>query len=492
MRTDSFRLGRWLIEPQLNTLTLEGAVKRVEPKAMEVLVYLAEHAGEVIPRETIIRAIWCDRFVTDEVLTNAIFELRKALGDDARNSRFIQTIPKRGYRLVASVSFGVSIETGNQAVSEAAEVLQSNPATACKAHRRGKPIAALAAVLLLALAGLMINRWQRRSDAVPNARLLTRPLNLEARAAYLEGRRFWSRRTEAGLRQGLAHFERAVRIDPEYSTAYAGLADAYRMLESLNAMTPNEAGPKARAAALKAVRLDARSAEARASFAFVKFAYDWDWEGAEREFKTALILDPNYAPAHLWYSQLLLAAGRTDEAQAANSRALMLEPYSLATQLNTGELLLALHRYDDALIAFQHVLEIDPNFAPALKAKGHIYDKQGRYEEAAVAYEKARIILGLPPVARFYRDFTRWSKEKNARFLVHKLSAILKQRYVRPSLIARLHANFGEKEQAFVWLERAYRERDNYLLFINADDNWTDVRDDPRFAALAARITPSL
>lgn len=477
MRTDRFRLDRWLIEPQLNTLSLEGTVNRVEPKVMEVLVYLAEHAGEVMPRETIIRAIWSDRFVTDEVLTNAIFELRKALGDDARNSRFIQTIPKRGYRLVATVSFDA-----------AAEVSHHHP----KALDHWKPIASLTVVLLLVLAGLTLNRWWNSSDGVSNARHLPRTPNLEARAAYLEGRRFWNRRTEAGVKQGLAHFERASQLDPKYAAAHAGLADAYRMLESLNALTPNEAGPKARAAALRAVQLDDQSAEARASLAFVKFAYDWDWEGAEQEFKTALMLDPNYAPAHLWYSQLLLAAGRTGEALAANSRAATLEPDSLATQQNTGELLLALHQYDDALVAIQRVLEIDPNFAPALKASGHIHEKLGRYEEAAVAYERARIILGLPPVARFYRDFTRWSKEKNARFLVHKLSVILKQRYVRPSLIARLHASFGEKEQAFVWLERAYRERDNYLLFINADDNWTDVRDDPRFTALAARITPSL
>ncbi|HKY03893.1 MAG TPA: tetratricopeptide repeat protein, partial [Blastocatellia bacterium] len=285
--------------------------------------------------------------------------------------------------------------------------------------------------------------------------------------------------------------ERAIQLDPDYALAYAGLADAYMLLESQNRLRPEEAGPKARAAASKALQLDEGLAEAHASMGLVKISYDWDWTGAEEEFKQALALNPDYAMAHKWYSQYLLAAGRSEESLREIKLARELDPESIIILMTAGMIYSRLHQYDQAIEVFRRAIEIDPNNSGAFKSLGHVYEKKSMFKEAEAAYRKSAELLGLPPIKRFSRDFARWSKEDDAELLLNKLSVLLKQEYVRPSYIAALYAYFGEKERAFDWLERAYQERDGNLLFLKTDNVWDSLRADPRFISLERRVVPT-
>jgi tetratricopeptide (TPR) repeat protein len=356
-------------------------------------------------------------------------------------------------------------------------------------------------VLLIAIVILKMTVWSsggaKDSNAV-NVKSLPDEKRASARAAaaevieaYTTGRKFWNKRSEEDLKTAIEHFERAIRIDPNFAPAHAGLADSYIMLGAQNYLRPEESGPKAKAAALRALQLDDSLAEAHASMAFVKISYDWDWPGAEEEFKRAIALNPDYALARNWYSQYLLAAGRRDESLREIKLARELDPESIGIQMTAGAIFFRLDLYDQAIEEFRRVIERDPTNASAFKSLGYAYEKKSMFKEADEAYKIFVELSGLPSVRRFSQEFARWSKEDNAEFLLDKISFMLKQKYVRPSYIAGLYARFGEKDRAFDWLERAYRERDTNLLFIKTDDTWDSLRADPRFFSLEQRIIPA-
>ncbi|HET9529161.1 MAG TPA: tetratricopeptide repeat protein [Blastocatellia bacterium] len=504
---DDFRLNEWLIQPQLNTIAANGNAVRIEPKVMEVLVHLAENAGQVVSKESLMKTIWADRFVTDEVITTAIFELRRALGDDARNPRFIQTISKKGYRLIAPVVKEAGLapqETSGPAREQLSTGSQSEPGVpaATGSHRLWLHVAAGTMIVLLAVSFILkLTAWPGRSATDSNSEEVetaTKERRADAPAVSAvaikicaEGREFLDRGSEEALKTAVACFERAIGIDPDCAQAYAGLADAYMLLEAQNHLRPEEAGPKARSAALKALQLDESLAQAHASMGLVKLSYDWDWSGAEEEFKKALALNPDYARAHSRYSQYLLAAGRNEESLREIDLARRLDPKSIAITMTAGMIYSRLGQYDQAVEEFRRAIEMDPNNSSAFKSLGYLYQKRSMFKEAEAAYKKSAELLGLPSIRRFSHNFARWSKEDNAEILLNKMSVLLKQEYIRPSYIAGLYAYFGEKERAFDWLERAYRERDGNLLFLKTDSVWDSLRADPRFISLERRIVPT-
>src|SRR5262245_36927317 len=277
--TERFNLGEWQVEPELNIITRAGREIRLEPTVMALLVCLSERAGAVVSKDELMRQVWAERCVTDGVLTTSVWELRRALGDDARNPRFIQTVSRKGYRLIAPVS--MQAETNGPAPP--APLPDSTTTAPARAIRWKKP--ALASALALALALAFTAPLWRRDD---RRQATTEPVwqwrwegherpepaaagAAEAREAYLKGRQAWAKRTEEGVRQGLELFERAAQLAPDYAPAYAGQSDALIQLALLDVMRPGEAFPQAKAAALRAVRLDDRSVEAQASLAMIRF-----------------------------------------------------------------------------------------------------------------------------------------------------------------------------------------------------------------------------
>jgi DNA-binding winged helix-turn-helix (wHTH) protein/Tfp pilus assembly protein PilF len=492
--TERFNLGEWQVEPELNIITCAGREIRLEPTVMALLVCLSERAGAVVSKDELMRQVWMERCVSDGVLTTSIWELRRALGDDVKHPRFIQTVPRKGYRLIAPVS--MRAETNGPAPPAP---LPASPTTSpTRAIRWKKPALALALALALAFTLLFWWRgdrqpptiqsvWQWRSER-PERPELAVPGAAEAREAYLKGRQAWAKRTEEGVRQGLELFERAAQLAPTYAPAYAGQADALIQLALLDALRPGDVFPKAKTAALEAVRLDDRCAEAQASVAMIRFCYEWDWAEAELGFKHAIALNPTYATARNWYGQYLWAVGRLDEAEHEIRLAQEFEPHSVAIQLAAGSLRAMRGQHDQAIAAYRRALALDADHAVAWKSLGKLYEKKGMSSDALAAYQRFRELTGVSPASQTPLEFARWNRKDDPQSLLHKLSLLWKLKYIRPTYVARLYLDLGDKDRAFEWLDKALSERDSNLLLLRNDRRWDALRSDPRFAALAGRV----
>lgn len=317
----------------------------------------------------------------------------------------------------------------------------------------------------------------------------TRTGHLEAYDLYLKGRYFWNKRTEEGLKTAIEYFERAIALDRSYAPPYAGLADSYIVLSIGHGfLSPEEGMPRGKEAAMKALELDEALAEAHASLAHVKTWYERDWAGAEREYKRAIELDPNYATAHHWYSLLLVGMGRFEEGFAEIRRAHELEPYSLIIATTVGRRVHFGRRYDEAIAAYRSALELDPNFAIAHKWLGIAYAQQGSFADALEELRKATELEPKNTVIRaaLAYGYALSGSGAEARKILEGLKA--GRRYVSPYRVAIVYAALGETDQAFEWLEKGYRERDGWLLNLNVDPALDPLRSDPRFARLVKRM----
>jgi TolB-like protein len=332
----------------------------------------------------------------------------------------------------------------------------------------------------------------RLSDA--EQRQLTRRYteSTEAYQLYLRGRYFWNKRTGEGMRKGVEYFRQAIDLDPGYSLAYAGLADSYNFMGAFGIalLPPGEAMPKAKAAAMKALEIDDSLAEAHTSLAFIRLYYDWDWPGAERGFQRAIELNPNYAPAHQWYSHLLMARSRTSESISEAKRAVELDPLSLPANLNLGWQYHWGRQYDLAVEHLGKLLEMDPNFEQGHWGLGLAYELKGMSGEAAAEFQKAIALSGGNPVyvAALGHAYAIGGKKADATRVRDELEEQLKLRYVPPFWIAILYVGLGEHEQALKWLEKAYAERSGGLIWLGVEPRMDSLRSDPRFAALMQRV----
>lgn len=311
---------------------------------------------------------------------------------------------------------------------------------------------------------------------------------LEAFSLYLKGRNSWNKRTEDGLLQGVEYFQQAIEIDQGYAPAYAGLADCYNMLVVYGMSQPKDAFPKAKEAATKALSIDGTLAEARTSLAFIKHRWDWGREDAEREFQLAIKSKPTYTPAHQWYSSYLVAMGRFDEAIAEAKRAEELEPLSFISNSHLGWILYFAGRYDEAIAHCKRLLDVDPNFFPARRYMGLAYEQKGMYAEAIDQFQQGVKLSGSPLMMSLLgHAYAASGNKAEAQRILAELDQ-QKQRYVSPYTIATIYAGLGEKDQAFKWLEKAFEERDIWLMNLKVDPVLKNLRSDQRFANLLQRI----
>jgi DNA-binding winged helix-turn-helix (wHTH) protein/TolB-like protein/Tfp pilus assembly protein PilF len=312
----------------------------------------------------------------------------------------------------------------------------------------------------------------------------------EAYQLFAKGRFFWDKRTESSLKKSIECFEQAIRIDENYALAYAGLADAYAILNFYSALQLKDAYPRARAAAEKALSLDGSLAEAHTVLAYVKEQYDWDWPGAEEEFKRAIALNPNYATAHQYYSEYLAFLGRTEESITHMMRAQELDPNSLVINTELGFPYLCARRYDEALEKFAEALERDANFPFALYQTARCYDQKARFEDAIALYRKAIALSGGSSVmtARLGHTYALAGRKAEARAALEELFAASKQRHISPYLIATIYAGLGDSDKAIEWLEKAYEVRDGMLVMLGVDAHLDLLRPDPRFQNLLRRV----
>jgi tetratricopeptide (TPR) repeat protein len=317
-----------------------------------------------------------------------------------------------------------------------------------------------------------------------------RPVNPEAHEAYLKGRYYWNKRTEEGFRKAIEYFSEATEKDHNYALAHAGLADSYILLGTYGVLPPKEAYAKAREAATKALELDDTLGEAHNALATVKSDYDWDWPGAEREFRRAIELNPGYATAHQWYGELLSNLGRHEEALAEIKRAQQLDPLSLIINAVSGRNLLFAGRDDLAIEQLRKTLEMDPHFAQAHFFLGWAYVRKGTFAEAIAEFQRAAT---LSPDITAYKGglahaYARAGKSAEARKLLSELKEESKRTYVSWYDFAAIYAGLGEKDQAFTCLERAYEQHVDRLVEAKGDPLFDPLHSDPRFQDLMRRI----
>lgn len=467
LRTEEFyEFGPFRLDAVERRLLRDGETVALTAKAVEVLFALVENSGRTVSKEELLSTVWAESFVEEANLTVNISALRRALGEGPSEHRYIETVPRRGYRFVAAVH-----RISGGPAEAAAELLPPSlpPPSPAPARWVAGTVTLSVVAVVFALVAFPTSRGEapvRSEDAGP------RPPKAEARNAYLKGRFFWNKRSAAGLQKSIACFREAIELDADYALGYAGLADAY--------VFDLSDWPKAEEAARKAIELDPSIAEPHASLGFGLMFHRWDWEGAERELRQAVVLDPRYATTHQWYATWLAARGRLDEAKAQLEEAHRLEPLSLSVITDLAEVAYFEHDYDRSIARCREALDIDPDFVPARLQLARTYlIKQMEPDSFA---ERIRVLelTGHPPEqsaplrAAFEREgLTGVLREETARFEAEPVSAAY--------AIAQNYAALGDHEGVLYWIRRAYEERNFYLLYMKVDPLFDQHRRDPRF-----------
>ncbi|HEX8072655.1 MAG TPA: protein kinase [Pyrinomonadaceae bacterium] len=317
--------------------------------------------------------------------------------------------------------------------------------------------------------------------------------NTEAYQAYLRGRYFWNRRTAEGLRKAIDSFNEAIRADPNYALAYAGIADSYALLSDHSVLPPRDAMPKAKAAAERALAIDPQLAEGLTSRAFVEMAYDWRWAQAEEDYRRAIALNPSYATTHQWYSSCLVQMNRFPEALAEIRRAQELDPLSLIINANSGLYLYysGPTHYEEAAREVRKALEVDDSFGVAHLYLGYIYQQQpARRADALAELQRATALMGddAETWAALGHAYAASGKTAEARKVLERLRASHPGGYVSPYFIALVYAGLGDHDRALAALYQAYKDRHPGMIFMRLDPRFAPLRTDSRFADLQRHV----
>jgi DNA-binding winged helix-turn-helix (wHTH) protein/TolB-like protein/Tfp pilus assembly protein PilF len=591
-------------------------------KAIELLILLVERRGQTVTKNELMDTLWRDTYVDENNLAVTVMMLRKAFGETAFDKKFIETVPKRGYRFVAETQ-----ETTADLLIEKQTLtritIEEKQARGLKSVLR-RPFALAAISLIIAGLGIFLSARYLSANKKPLAQtnvprtiavlplknlsaeaeeeplsigltdalitrlgnirgLAVRPtsavlpftassetpqaigekLNVEtvlessvqrvgnrrrvsvqlvktsdgsilwsenfdeadtdlfklqdsisARVAdafrlktadgqtgsrtddpeayklYLRGRHAWNKRTPEGLQQSVQFFEQAIDRDPTFALAFTGLADAYALLSEYNSAPPRESFPQAKAAAQKALEIDANLAEAHTTLAYALANYDWNFAEAEREYRRAIELNPNYATAHQWYAEFLSAMRRFDEAKAEIKRAEELDPLSPIIQSIVGLIFYHARDFDAAIAQYQKTVNNHPNFPIVYAYLSLAYAQKGMFDEAFEAEAKLLQAVGtdektVESLRQIYRQ-NGWKSFLGA--LLAGTNAEAQKHYVNAFSQAFLYMRMGEREQALQWLEKSFAERHRYVVYLNADPYADFLRNDARFRDLILRV----
>jgi len=320
----------------------------------------------------------------------------------------------------------------------------------------------------------------------------TRSVSTEGYEDYLKGRYYWNKRSEEGLNKAIEYFQLATQKDPHSALAFAGLADGYSIIGSaiVGTVPSQEVAPKAKAAALKALELDASLAEAQTSLATVRFNYDWDWAAAASGFQRSIELNPSYATAYQRYSLYLMAVGRSEESLTQMGRARDLDPLSISMNFSLGWRLYMARQYDRAIEQLRNTLDMDPNFALPRMVLGQAYEQKGSWQQAIAELQRAASVShdSPPMLGALGHVYAVAGKRAEAERILGQLMEKSRKRYVSPFYVAIIYTGLGENEKAMDWLEKAYLDRSNAVLFLKVDPELDSLRSNPRFQALLHRL----
>lgn len=315
----------------------------------------------------------------------------------------------------------------------------------------------------------------------------------EAYEAYLQGLVAWNKRTPEGLAKSMQYFNTAIEKSPKYALAYAGLADAYSILSAVPtaAISPLVAMPKAKRAAEEAIRLDSSSAEAHAALGLVRQSYDWDWDGAEQEYQRAIAINPSYGSARQWHSLLLMARGRNKEALEEIERARTLDPLSPVIPASRIQAFYFSREYDRAIEECSKAIEVEPNFLIVHYHLGQSLLAKGKLPEAIAELKKAEALVGGPtPVITMALGHAYGVSGDRASALksLAELNAMGAKGYVPALFVSAIYTGLGDRDRAMQWLQKAYDERTEYLIFLNVEPMADPLRSDPRYKDLLRKV----
>ena len=326
-------------------------------------------------------------------------------------------------------------------------------------------------------------------DGTAPSRNRARPAGDEAYDRYVKGRYFWNKRSLEGFNHAIEYFQQAIAKDPNYARAYAGLADSYLLMASYDYARPEDAVSKARAAALRALQLDENLAEAHTSLALLAENADWDWETAEKEFRRAIELDPNYATAHQWYGEYLAFQGRFNEARVESARARELDPLSLIIAADRGAVFYFAGQYDSAIEQFRAVVEMQPDSPRAEFLLVACYVEKRSFSEAFRVLDSLMLSkddIAFAALSAFVN--ARMGRRDQARRELRKLLASHSPEFNTRQVQVSIYAAMNDRDQAMALLERAYAEGDNSLSALKVEHAYDPLRGDPRFQDLLRRM----
>jgi DNA-binding winged helix-turn-helix (wHTH) protein/tetratricopeptide (TPR) repeat protein len=437
--TEIYRFGGFTLEVAERRLSKDGCAIALAPKAFDLLVALVTRAGRLVGKQDLLESLWPHVFVEEGILTVHVSVLRKALGDTRRPARFIETVTRRGYRFVAPVADAGAVVT--------------QPSRHAPVPGGWSPVAARSSPEVYELCG-------RGREHLQVASAVDVPKAIDA-------------------------FRAAIELDPWYGPAHAGLALAYCAQAAMRVAPPHDAYRDARAAALRALAMDAQSADAHVALGTVLFFGEWDWPGAERSLTRALEMNPGHVQGYLMYGRLLDTLGRHQEALEMKSRALQCDPASPLVLVQLALSYWNQRRYDDAMVWAAKALDVDPRHLMAREFLVGAYMNKGdfdRYMEETVKHVESFGMTGdaVRPIEHAYRS-GGWTA-------VGRCCLELSETNAPAFQLAVLSTLAGDIDAAFRHLDRAILERDPSLVDLAVAPQWDRLRSDARFAERVARM----
>lgn len=478
-------------------LRKQGRLIRLQLLPFELLRCLLAQPGAIVTREDLRRQLWPADVVVgfDQSLNKSVTKLRNALGDSAASPTFIETVPKRGYRFIASVTFDEGLPSQSLPVASA-PVAPSLPVAPDPAFSLLGliPLGLMAALVVWLLSSAMTSPPSSETEAASASRTTatgTAPTdNAAAQEAYTRGRLALTRRTQEGMRSGITLFERAVAFDPGFASAYVGLADAWSLLASYGMEEPRQALERSRTYANRALAINPDQADAHASLGRTAMISDWDWQVSERHFQRAIEINDRSAPTHQWYAYLLSARGRHAEAEREARRATEIDPTSLNAATSVGYVLYAARRFDDAAATLRGVIEVDPDFMQARRNLGMVLALQGRNQEAVSEFERVVRLSGESAVAEADLAWVRGraGDRRGARRLLERLQARDASGYVPPDAMALALSGAGQIDAAVTAVQAAFEARVATIAHLSVDPVWDSLRDLPSVRDMAEAV----
>ncbi|QQS41583.1 MAG: winged helix-turn-helix domain-containing protein [Acidobacteriota bacterium] len=465
-------------------LLREGKPVPLTPRVFDILLVLLENAGRTVKKDRLMDKVWQDTFVEEGNLNRNISTLRKVLGDDAQSQRLIKTIPKRGYRFTSKISEIVE-EDDEIVVEDRTSLRMSYTEESGRPSASSGPVrvaVALSAVFAAVAGAALVWFWMSTGEA--KGRSLGTVSNSDRKEAarlFKEGRALWKTRDGKDLHKAIVLLESAVAKDPGLSPAYSALGDAYSFDSRL--------WRKAEGTARKAIAIDPRNGEAYATIGLVKMMWEWDFAGAEREFKEAIRLSPDYPSAHQWYAINLHAIGDSGHAALSEmQRALELDPDSTSINADLCQTLYFVWRFKEAEAQCMKALALDPGSHNARQYLFEIYSTVGRHDDAVDVYLRMneQTLSPMPPgVLKKVRAAYETGGHRSFR---KEVIVYLANSWPKHYKIAQQYAWLDEPDNAFRYLDRAYEERSFELFLFAADPAFLRYKGDPRYKGLVEKI----